>query len=179
MPSLFDHTNHEIYIVSCAMNNRRYGFIATWVIPLTLTGQTRKFAIAVSKLNASYQPLLTTKHLGLQMLVQGDEDLVWLFGGTSSKNGDKYHKLKCIDHKLPLIDGSFGYIEASIENTIDLGDRAMVIAITKTCVINDQKKPPLTMSYLKQVLPDKVLVKLKNRKIELAKQSLELIKSLS
>ena len=166
--SIFDHTNHEIYIISCNYNNKRYGFIATWVIPLSLE-KKRRFAIAVSPFNSSYQPLKNSKYLGIQMLAQGDEHLVYPFGCTASSQIDKYANIHCLTNKIPFFRGGIGHVEAQIETFIPLKERTIFVANTKKSYLNpNNNKPPLTMNYVKKNLPEKIIKKLLAKKAQLA-----------
>lgn len=171
MESFFDHTNHEIYLVSSIWKNKRYGFIATWVLPLSLAGVHRRFLIAISTTGASWPAILQSKTIGLQMLAQGQERCVVPFGCYSSADRDKFEGYELEEASLPFLRGSMGCIEASLIAHYPSHDRVLAICQSESYLYPAPHRLPLTKNYLTQVLSDKELEQLRARKRDLSIRS--------
>ncbi|MCY4380914.1 MAG: flavin reductase [Proteobacteria bacterium] len=143
--SIFDYTNHEIYIISAQWQKKRWGFIATWVIPLTLMGESRRFLIAVSPLNTTWPAIEHTRELAIQMLAQHQAELVVPFGTTASLHQDKFDGLQMNPRShLPVIEGCVGYIESRVVAIIKSdqapGRRLVISESKKTVTTHTQGK---------------------------------------
>ena len=172
--SLFDHTNHEVYVVSTVAANKHWGFVATWVLPLTLMGLHRQFLIAISPHNTTWHAIQSSQVLALQMLSTEQLNLVIPFGTTSSRHQDKFHNQE-LDPRatLPVLAGCVGFVEAKVIAIHEDShhDRKLVIAETTRSYLNtttDNQPPrPLTTGYIKTHLCSADLKLLDHRRKEL------------
>ena len=177
--SLFDHTNHEVYVVSTVAANKRWGFVATWVLPLTLIGSHRRFLIAISPHNSTWQAIQSSQILALQMLSTEHLNLVMPFGTTSSSHQDKFHN-QTLDQRatLPVLAGCVGFVEAKVMAIYEAPQlyRKLVVAETTRSYLNPttNNQPthpprPLTTSYIRTHLGSADLRRLNHRRKELSR----------
>lgn len=173
--SIFNYTNHEVYVVSTLAFNKRWGFVATWVLPLTLMGSHRQFLVAVSSQNTSWDALRSTKKLALQMLSTEHAHLVPLFGTTASCDTNKFAD-QPMDHRsqMPVLAGCVGFVEAEIIAIHNSPDQQRKLVIAKTIhsfgPLNSppQNPPtPLTTKALKTLLSQKDLDRLAAHRLKL------------
>lgn len=170
--SVFDRTNHEVYIVSTEHAGKRWGFLATWVMPLTLCGSLREFVVAVSVHNTTWPVLWSSRKLALQMLTEDQVDRVVSFGTTSSKDHDKFAGLK-LDRRadLPVLEGCAGFVEATITAAYPSSShhRMLVVASSHTSFMSEADVcQPLTMGYIKKSLSTEDLDRLASKKKHLS-----------
>ena len=170
--SIFDSTNHEVYIVSTEHGGKRWGFLATWVMPLTLCGNLREFVVAVSVHNTTWPALWDSRKLALQMLSEDQVDRVVSFGTTSSKDHDKFAGLK-LDRRaeLPVLEGCTGFMEATITAAYPSSShhRMLVVASSHASFMSEKGgSQPLTTGYIKKSLSTEDLDRLATKKSRLS-----------
>lgn len=205
-PSFFELTNHDIYLVtaSVAKNHEenegvfspskeqtedgkksdssyqvdKSGFIATWVLPISVLKGSPRFLIVVSPENYTYELIKTSNKLVLHMLSEGQEDLVVKFGAVSGAEVNKFNGLGFVDETPfgPRLNNAVGYIEAEVISSYDVGERVLVVCEAKNQSY-DVNKRPLTKKYLFSNISEVDKAVLVQKKMELAKASQKLFES--
>lgn len=168
--SIFNLTNHEVYVVSTRTADQRWGFIATWVMPLTLMGEHRQFMVAISPHNSSWPAIATTKTFALGLLSTAQLHLVIPFGTRASSDQDKFLG-QPLDPRasLPVLAHCVGFVEAKITaiHQSPQHPRQLVVAQTTHSFCPPNDKQPLTTGYLREHLDadDRALLERRRRKL--------------
>ncbi|MCY4443765.1 MAG: flavin reductase [Proteobacteria bacterium] len=173
MSSVFDHTHHEVYLVSALWQQRRWGFVATWVFPLTLASEHKHFVVAISPMSTTLEAIKGSGRLGLQMLAVGQQHHVVSFGCLASKHVDKYAGLALESSSLPFLSGSVGCIEAKVMDIFSTHERQLVYCRSEVSWVCEPHKSPLRTGDLKELLGADELEKLSDRRKQLVKESHE------
>ena len=128
--SIFSLTNHELYVVTAAHNGKENGQIASWIFPATLVAGTPRLVAVLSPMNFTYQLIRESRRFTVQLLSANQDDLVPRFGLLTGKSIDKFRglSLQRTASGLPLLEGTCGWIECTIIDEIDSGDRMIVLA---------------------------------------------------
>jgi len=183
--SPFSLTNHEVWAISSEDSGalaRRAIMIATWVMPGTLSKTNPRLILALSKGNYSHDIILASGYFLASMLAVGQEGLVPIFGGQSSRDADKFGEARqagfsfsrylfgfgvgvkqelgkqdCTDvvGSLESIAGSCGWCYCQVSQQLDIGDRTVVVADIVDSAI-DKSKAPLRKKEALAAMPDNV-----------------------
>lgn len=160
--SLFDHTDHEVYLVTSHWQQRHHGCLVTWVLPLSLCGGKRWFVIALSPLGSTLKAVRHSKRLTLQMLTTAHLPYVVRWGCTSSEESDKFSdfiatKNPAAKHSAPqdplLIPETVGWIQGKVLRTYPTKERYLVVCCPLAHHTTNLTAPAvLRTSHLKQHL---------------------------
>jgi flavin reductase (DIM6/NTAB) family NADH-FMN oxidoreductase RutF len=128
--SIFSLTNHELYIVTARHDGRENGQIATWIMPATLVPERPRIVAVLSPNNFTHTLIHSAGRFVLNMLADGQHDLVPLFGLVSGKDFDKFDgmELQRTASGLPVLPGTCGWAECVVVSSSDGGDRMVYIA---------------------------------------------------
>ena len=123
-------TNHEIYVVTARHEDRENGQIATWIMPATLVPDSPRIVAILSQKNFTHSLIRHSGRFALNMLAEGQHDLVPLFGLVSGLEIDKFDgmELHRTSGGLPIIPGTCGWAECTVIASHDGGDRMIYIA---------------------------------------------------
>lgn len=163
-------------------SNLGSGFLATWVLPVTLTAKSKRFLIVVSPDNHTYKFIRETNKLVLHLASEKQVDQAVSFGCLSGADTDKifFSELSNISQasgqagveedkssmNLVLKDCA-GYVEAEVTECFDIGERILVVC-RSISQATDPSNKPLTKEKLFEAVTPGQLELLKKRRTELA-----------
>ena len=169
--SLFDHTNHEVYLVTSKWQERDWGCVVTWVLPLSLCGDNRWFVVALSPLGATFKAVSESQCLALQMLSTENLPYIALWGCESSKDVDKFSHVPCEESPQGplLVSGTVGWTVGEVQRCYPSKERHLVVCRSLDSSLSSAHPAPtpLRTADLKENLPPEDLQRLKLRRYEL------------
>ncbi len=128
--SIVSMMNRELYLMGAVHENRASGMICALVMSTTLASGYERVSVACSKANLTTTLALQSGVFTLQLLAEDQGDLIPRFGLASGQSTDKWTGLD-IDHSpsgIPMVKGTCGWIECTIHDQLDVGDRVLVSA---------------------------------------------------
>ena len=150
--SVLWNLSYGVYIVSSMDNDKPIGCVANSIMQLTHDC----IAISLNHQNYTNEVIKKTKKLAISILCTDvEENLIPVFGFTSSRNTDKFNnaKYKIIDN-LPIIEQANGYITLEVSQEIELETHTLFIAkIVGGDILNN--KNPMTYKYYHDVIKGK------------------------
>ncbi|MBQ9149997.1 flavin reductase [bacterium] len=144
--------SYGVYIVSSMDNDRPIGCIANSIMQLTHDC----IAVSLNHQNYTNKIVKENKKLAVSILCREvDENLIPVFGFTSSEKNNKFENVKYkIEDDLPIIENCSGYITAKVVQEIELETHTLFIAkITGGDVLNNAT--PMTYKYYHEVIKGK------------------------
>jgi flavin reductase (DIM6/NTAB) family NADH-FMN oxidoreductase RutF len=128
--SIFSLTDHELYVISAIHGGKANGQIATWIMPASLVPDIIRLVAVISPTNYTHDVIRQSQCFAISMLSKQQLDLVSHFGLKSGKDVDKFASIDCEYTPLgiPIPKGSCGWIECSILESMNSGDRMIYYA---------------------------------------------------
>ena len=110
--------SYGVYVVSSMDNNRPIGCIANSIMQLTHDC----IAISLNHQNYTNKMIKENKKLAISILCnEVEENLIPVFGFTSSKENNKFENVKYkVVNNLPIIENCSGYIVSEVIQEIEL-----------------------------------------------------------
>lgn len=123
---VLDRFPYGIYLVTISVPEGYNGMIASWVTQCS--HEPPRLALAIRKNRLSHAQILETKKFCINVLPQEFAGMIKNF-----KIADWKNKFNTAGHflsssGLPVLDDCIGYLDCSVENTIDTGDHTLIIA---------------------------------------------------
>lgn len=147
--SVLWNLSYGVYVVSAMDNERPIGCVANSIMQLTHDS----IAISLNHQNYTNQIVKKTKKLAISILnTEVEENLIPVFGFTTSKEVDKFNntKYKLVDN-LPIIKEACSYLTLEVNQEIELETHTLFIAkILNGDVLNN--KTPMTYKYYHDVI---------------------------
>ena len=144
--------SYGVYIVSAVDKNRPVGCVANSIMQLTHDC----VAISLNHQNYTNEVVKKNKKIAVSILPNEiDENLIPVFGFTSSREKDKFDNVRYkIVNGLPVIEQACSYIVLEVEKEVELETHTLFIArIIAGDVLN--KKTPMTYKYYHEVIKGK------------------------
>ncbi len=128
--SIFQLTNHEIYVLTAVDEGRVGGQVATWVMPTTLVSDRLRLMASISPFNFTYELIDRSQRFVVQMLAEGQQDWVPRFGLQTGRDFDKFADIpvRYTESGIPILPDTCGWAECQIIHQVDTGDRRICIA---------------------------------------------------
>ncbi len=128
--SLLALSNHELYVVTARHENRESGQLATWIVPATLVPDSPRVVAVLSPQNFTHELVRSSGRFVLNLLAEGQHELVPLFGLVSGRKVDKFAglTLERTGRGLPVLTGTCGFAECQVLDSLDSGDRVIYLA---------------------------------------------------
>jgi|GEM_PF-994021 flavin reductase (DIM6/NTAB) family NADH-FMN oxidoreductase RutF len=145
--ALFSLTNHEIYLLSvrddAPDNAQDNAMIITWVVPATLVPDMPRVLVVLSTENLSTEIIGKTGQFCLQMLAEGQHELLGKFGLRSGREEDKLagHKIERSPGGLALFAGTCGWAECRVLDEMNGGDRMIYLAEVVAQHVDGSRRP--------------------------------------
>jgi flavin reductase (DIM6/NTAB) family NADH-FMN oxidoreductase RutF len=130
LDSIFQLTNHEIYVLTATDGDRRGGQVATWVMPTTLLLDQLRLVASISPFNFTYELIERSQRFVVHMLAEGQEVWVPRFGLETGRDIDKFADIAVsyTDSGIPILPDTCGWAECQVIHHVDTGDRQVCIA---------------------------------------------------
>lgn len=163
---MFRHTNHEVFVLTARVGDRRSGQVATWVVPATLVPDTLRLLVVLSPLNFTHTLVRESGRFVLHLLAADQLDLLPRFGLSSSRDADKFAGLSLSSSHsgIPVLQDTCGWAEMRIVDRLDAGDR--IACLCDAIEIGDEPdRPPLRLKDALARLPPDVAAALDRKRI--------------
>lgn len=126
---VLDKFHYGVYLITVASAEGYNGMIASWVTQCS--HEPPLVAVAIRKNRLAHQQILKSGAFCINVLPKESVDLIRQF-----KIADWKKKFDSINHKLsssglPVLDDCVGYLDFSLESTIDTGDHTLFIGRIK------------------------------------------------
>ena len=123
---VLDRFHYGIYLVTVSADGGYNGMIASWITQVS--HEPPLIALAIRKNRLSHEQILHSGKFAVNMLPKESLSLI-----KSFKIADWKKKFDGIDYQLsehgsPVIADALGYLDCSVERTIDTGDHTLFIA---------------------------------------------------
>jgi flavin reductase (DIM6/NTAB) family NADH-FMN oxidoreductase RutF len=128
--SPFEHTDHEVFVITAAHEGREGGQIATWVLPGSLIPDQPRVVAVLSPLNATFDLIWQSRRFAVTLLDEEQVELLPHFGLRSGRELDKLAgvPLHRTASGLPVPAGSCGFADCRLVSSLDGGDRMICLA---------------------------------------------------
>jgi flavin reductase (DIM6/NTAB) family NADH-FMN oxidoreductase RutF len=161
--TLFAWLDREVWLVTARADPRRGGLIATAVCQASSVPELPRVLVALGNQHHTRELVEASGAFALHLLAEENLDLVWQFGLSSGRDGDKFGALatKTAVTGSPLLEGTIGWLDCRVEARQDVGDRTLYVAeivegrVTKFA-------PPLTTRRLMELAPMSRLTQLQS-----------------
>jgi len=162
---MFQHTNHDVFLVTARAGDRVSGQILTWALPVTLVPDSHRAVVVMSPLNFTHTLIRETGRFVLHLLSAEQLEYLPRFGLSSSQDVDKFAgmPLRQTRSGLPVIEGTCGWIEMRIVDRLDSGDR--IVYLCDALEIGEEPpRPPLRLKDAFARLPPEVVAALADKR---------------
>ncbi|MEX1082089.1 MAG: flavin reductase family protein [Halofilum sp. (in: g-proteobacteria)] len=156
--SLASLTNPFVYLISTHHEGRDNALVATWVVSATLVEHKGRVMVALSPSSLTAELVQASRRFAVQLLSEGQHDLVARLGLSSGREADKLDGLERArtNRGLPLVSGTCGW--ADCDATIATGTDERLVCLGR--VVEEEVYPdrrPLTFGMVTQALPEATL----------------------
>ena len=147
----------SVYLISTQHEGRDNAAVATWIVSVSLVDHKGRILVALSPSSFTAELVQASRRFAVQLLSEGQHDLVARLGLSSGRDTDKLGGLELArtSRGLPLVSGTCGW--ADCDAAIAGGDERVVFLGR---VVEDEVYPdrqPLTFGMLAQALPKETL----------------------
>lgn len=180
LTSIFQLTDHEIYVLTASHAGQRGGQVATWVMPTTLIPERLRIVVSISPFNYTYGLIEKSQRFVVHMLATDQAEWLSLFGVQSGYSVDKFANL-AVDYTasgIPILPNTCGWAECQVIHQVDTGDRRVCIADVIQQQMGTGRKPLSRVAALQQ-LPATVSVALSQKRLDDAERDRQWIKDFS
>ncbi|MCC6747809.1 MAG: flavin reductase [Deltaproteobacteria bacterium] len=157
--SIFSLTNHEVWAVSAHHRGLDNAMIATWIVPATLVYDELRLVAVLSVENYTVELLRESGRFAVQMLAEGQHELLPRLGLHSGRAKDKLAGLPLARSPggLALLEGTCGWAECVVVNAMDSGDRLVFLADVVAQGIHPGRKPLHKRDAFERLSPGQAL----------------------
>lgn len=122
---VLDRFHYGIYLVTTASDEGENGMIASWVTQCS--HEPPLVAVGIRKNRLSHEQILNAGKFCINVLPKGSVDMIKQF-----KIPDWKKKFDAVKHTpsvrgLPVLEECVGYLDCSLESTVDTGDHTLFI----------------------------------------------------
>lgn len=155
-PSIFHLTNQEIFVITAAQSGQYSGQVATWVMLASLIPEQLRVIVAISPFNFTQSLIQQSQRFVINLLAQGQEDWLVLFGLHSSCTIDKFAdiKISLSPAGIPILPGCCGWAECCIGQSLDVGDRILYVADVIAHQVYPDRQPLREVEAFAALAPD-------------------------
>jgi flavin reductase (DIM6/NTAB) family NADH-FMN oxidoreductase RutF len=141
--SIFNLTNPELYVITAAHGGQVSGQITTWVTVGAMVPEHLRIVTVISPRNFTFALIQQSQHFVVNLLAEGQQDWLPLFGLRSTRDVDKFDGILTgtTASKIPILPNTCGWAECQTVQEMDLGDRIIIIANVLTQQVDDSRKP--------------------------------------
>jgi flavin reductase (DIM6/NTAB) family NADH-FMN oxidoreductase RutF len=155
--SIFNLTNPEIYVITAAHDGLMSGQITTWVTLGSLVPEHLRVVTVISPRNFTFALIQKSRHFVVNLLAEGQQDWLPLFGLQSTREIDKFDGIltEMTANGIPVLPQTCGWADCQVVQAMDLGDRHVIIADILHHQLHESRKP-LRRSEAMAALPTEV-----------------------
>ena len=125
--SLFRRINNGVYVIGVSHGGRSNAFTAAWITQVSF--QPLMISISVNPEHFSYPLLKNSGVFAVNLLRQGQIELVRHFGCQSGRSADKLagQRWRPGQHGAPVLLDAAAYLECRVTGTMPAGDHELVL----------------------------------------------------
>ncbi|MCG9891751.1 MAG: flavin reductase family protein [Thermosynechococcaceae cyanobacterium MS004] len=141
--SIFSLTNPEIYVVTAAYEGQRGGQVATWVTLAAIIPEQLRVIVIISPRNFTYRLMQQSGAFVLNLLAEGQQDWLPLFGLQSMHEVNKFSDIpaQTTESGIPILPETCGWALCETLQTFDLGDRVVFLADVVAQEVTGARQP--------------------------------------
>ena len=141
--------DRTLWIVTASDGTAKGGLVATFVNSASLVPSLPRLLIGLAPHHRTWQLIRHSRSFAAHLVTEDRCDLIWRFGLASGRTSDKFSG---IDWKYgqtgsPLIEAALGWLECSVEEEFDIGDRTIFVGAAIDAAIQGSGTP-LTASRM-------------------------------
>jgi flavin reductase (DIM6/NTAB) family NADH-FMN oxidoreductase RutF len=154
--SIFNLTNPELYVITAAYSGQVSGQITTWMTLGALVPECLRLVTVISPRNFTYALMQQSGHFVVNLLAQGQQDWLPLFGLQSTREVNKFDGIltQTTANGIPILPQTCGWAECQIVQEVDCGDRIIIIADILTHQVDASRKPLCRVEAMAALPPD-------------------------
>lgn len=178
LSSIFQLTDHEIYVLTASHGGLVGGQVATWVMPTTLLLDRLRIVASLSPFNYTYGLIESSQRFVVHMLASDQAEWLPRFGLQSGHSVDKFADL-AVDYTasgIPVLPNTCGWAECQVIHQVDTGDRRLCIADVIHQQVEVARKPLSRIAALEQ-LPASVALALGQKRLDDCQRDRQWIKN--
>jgi flavin reductase (DIM6/NTAB) family NADH-FMN oxidoreductase RutF len=167
--SIFNFANPEIYVITAAYDGCIGGQVTTWVTLATLVPEHLRVVTVISPRNFTFSLMMQSRRFVVNLLAA--EQFAWLplFGLESQRDINKF---ETIDYTttacgIPLLPDTCGWVKCEIAETIDRGDRVVLVADVVAQTVNSTRQPLRRQEALAALPPEVTQALAKKRSLDI------------
>jgi len=126
---VLDKFHYGIYLITVSSAEGYNGMIASWVTQCS--HEPPLVAMAIRKSRLAHQQILESGTFCINVLPKESVDMIRQFKIPDWKKKFDSLNYKLSSNGLPVLDDCIGYLDFSLESTIDAGDHALFIGRIK------------------------------------------------
>jgi flavin reductase (DIM6/NTAB) family NADH-FMN oxidoreductase RutF len=141
--SIFNLTNPELYVITAADAGQVSGQITTWVTLGALVPEHLRVVTVISPRNFTFALIQRSQRFVVNLLAEGQQDWLPLFGLQSTRDINKFDGIlmQTTASGIPILPQTCGWAECQVVQTVDLGDRHVLIADVLHHELHESRKP--------------------------------------
>jgi flavin reductase (DIM6/NTAB) family NADH-FMN oxidoreductase RutF len=154
--SIFSLINPELYVITAAHAGQWGGQITTWVTVGALVPEHLRVVTILSPRNFTFGLVQHSGHFVVNLLAQGQQDWLPLFGLCSMREVDKFAgiPIQKSPSGVPILPNICGWAECQVVQSVDLGDRTVIIADVLHHEVYDDLQPLRRVEALATLQPE-------------------------
>jgi len=144
--TLFRRLTYGVYVVGVADGDQHNAFTAAWVMQTSF--DPLLLALSINPEHFSYTLLKESGVFSVNVLRQGQLDLVRHFGCQSGRNTDKLagQRWRPGEHGAPVLLDAAAYLECRVTGTMPAGDHELILGEVVDGGLLDPEAAPLRYS---------------------------------
>jgi|SRR3989339_1971958 len=148
--------SYGVYVITSKKENKINGMIATTITQIT--SEPARISVVINKQNLTHKFISDNKSFNVSILSEkAPFNLIGQFGFKSGRDSNKFEdiNIKLSELGNPIIlDNSVGFIEAQLENSLDVGTHTIFIGkIINAEILSEENQ--MTYDYYHKVLKGK------------------------
>ena len=154
--SIFNLINPELYVITAAHEGQVSGQITTWVTLGALVPERLRVVTVISPRNFTFALIQSSQRFVVNLLAEGQQDWLPLFGLQSSRNINKFDGIltQTTASGIPILPQTCGWAECQIVQSVDLGDRHVLIADILRHELHEFRQPLRRIEAMAALPPD-------------------------
>jgi flavin reductase (DIM6/NTAB) family NADH-FMN oxidoreductase RutF len=141
--SIFNLTNPEIYVITAAQEGQMGGQVTTWVTLATLIPEQLRVVAVISPRNFTFPLIQKSQRFVVNLLAADQAEWLPHFGLRSQREFDKFAGIPytTTPQGIPLLPNTCGWADCIVVESVDRGDRVVLIADVIDQMVFPDRKP--------------------------------------
>lgn len=167
--SIFNFANPEIYVITAAYDGSIGGQVTTWITLATLVPEHLRVVTIISPRNFTFPLMMQSRRFVVNLLAA--DQFAWLphFGLRSQRDFNKFASITYTTTAtgIPLLPDTCGWAACEIAETIDRGDRVILVADVVAQAVDTNRQPLRRQEALAALPPQVAQALAKKRSLDI------------